>query len=89
MQMNIKTSDNTITMDDILQRFIERKAAEEKATADAEQARVEKLEALQNMTMAEYAAYRTGKPMPPTSEELSAMDMEAYIKARQKSGKVR
>ncbi|MCF2651700.1 hypothetical protein [Anaeromassilibacillus senegalensis] len=84
MQMNIKTSENTITMDDIQRRIIERKAAEEKAAADAERARIEKLEALQSMSTAEYLAYRTGKPALLSNEELAALSMEEYIKVRQK-----
>ena len=36
------------------------------------------------MTTAEYVAHRTGKPMPPSNEELARMSMAEYIAARRR-----
>lgn len=53
------------------------------AELEAEERRkAEELEKMQKMTTAEYVAYRSGKPMPLSNEELAPLSMGEYIKAR-------
>ena len=71
------------TMEEIAAAIRARIEMEERRKEEEELRKAAELEKLQNMSVAEHIAYREGRPMPPSNEELASMSMEEYIKARQ------
>lgn len=82
MKMTVKTAGNTVEWKEMERRYFDRLETEKQQKEREERERADKLSKLQNMTPAEYVAYRTGKPAPLNTEELAALPMDEYIKAR-------
>lgn len=55
--------------------------------ARQEQARADKIAALEKLSPAEYIAYRQGMPAPMSSEDLGKLSMKEYIESRKKQKK--
>lgn len=82
MKLTVKHSDSSFDWQEMEKKYFDRVEEERLRKEQEEQAKADKLKALQEMTPAEYVAYRTGKPVPLSNEELEALSMEEYIKAR-------
>lgn len=82
MKMRVESSGDFNEWKEIEKRYFDGLEAEKQRKEREEQERAEKLQKLRNMTPAEYVSYRTGKPAPLSNEELAALPMDEYIKAR-------